>query len=127
MYGKDMPITFTKSKTSMKIKENFLQDIMEQLIAVQLSDGTEIYAEVRQLGESKVSDRNFQFDQALAVVQSITKDVAGAIKSAQQQAQPDKISVKLGLEIAVESGQLTALFVKGAGKANLEITMEWGK
>jgi hypothetical protein len=101
--------------------------VVEELIAVQLSDGTEIYAEVRQFGESKVSGKNFQFDQALVVVQSITKDVAGAIKNAQQQAQPDKISVKLGLEIAVEAGQLTALFVKGAGKANLEITMEWVK
>jgi len=50
-----------------------------------------------------------------------------AIKEAQRESQPDKISVKLGLEISVESGQLTALFVKGAGKANLEITMEWSK
>ena len=33
----------------------------------------------------------------------------------------------LGIEVAVESGQLTALIVKGSGKANLEITMEWGK
>jgi Trypsin-co-occurring domain 1 len=41
--------------------------------------------------------------------------------------QPDKISVKVGIEVAVESGQLTALIVKGSGKANLEITMEWGK
>jgi Trypsin-co-occurring domain 1 len=35
--------------------------------------------------------------------------------------------VKIGFEVAVESGQLTALIVKGSGKANLEISMEWSK
>jgi hypothetical protein len=29
------------------------------------------------------------------------------------------------MELAVESGQLTAVIVKGSGKGNLEITLEW--
>jgi hypothetical protein len=29
------------------------------------------------------------------------------------------------MELAIESGQLTAIIVKGSGKANLEITLEW--
>jgi len=100
---------------------------MEELIAVELSDQTIIYVEARQIGETEVSGETFPFSQASAVIKSITRDVAEAIKEAQRESQPDKISVKLGLEISVESGQLTALFVKGAGKANLEITMEWSK
>lgn len=42
-----------------------------------------------------------------------------------QKVKPKKASVKFGMEMALESGQLTALVVKGSGKANLEITLEW--
>jgi len=33
--------------------------------------------------------------------------------------------VEFGLEVALESGQLTAVLVKGSAKANLKITLEW--
>ncbi len=39
---------------------------------------------------------------------------------------PKSASIKFGVELGYESGQLTALIVKGKGKANLEITLEWG-
>ena len=50
-----------------------------------------------------------------------------------QKARPQKATVKFGMELAIvprtgyanESGQLTAVIVKGPGKANLEITLEW--
>ncbi len=42
-----------------------------------------------------------------------------------QNARPKKATVKFGMELAIESGQLTAVIVKGSGKANLEITLEW--
>lgn len=44
-----------------------------------------------------------------------------------QKARPKKVTVtvKFGMELAIESGQLTAVIVKGSGKANLEITLEW--
>ena len=29
------------------------------------------------------------------------------------------------MELALESGQLTALIAKGSSKANMEITLEW--
>lgn len=41
---------------------------------------------------------------------------------------PDGIQLPetdLRTELAIESGQLTAVIVKGSGKANLEITLEW--
>jgi hypothetical protein len=37
-----------------------------------------------------------------------------------------KLALNFGLEIAIESGKLTTLIVKGSSKANLEITLEWG-
>jgi hypothetical protein len=36
-------------------------------------------------------------------------------------------TTEFGVEFGYESGQLTALIVKGTGKANLKITMEWTK
>ncbi len=45
--------------------------------------------------------------------------------SALARVKPTKASVELGLEIGVEAGQLTALLVKGTGKANLKITLQW--
>jgi hypothetical protein len=42
-----------------------------------------------------------------------------------KKARPKKATVKFGMEMAIEAGQLTAVIVKGSGKANLEITLEW--
>jgi hypothetical protein len=40
---------------------------------------------------------------------------------------PTKPSVEFAIEVGLESGKLTALWVKGTGTANLKIAMEWSK
>lgn len=52
--------------------------------------------------------------------------MAGAIWTVLQKVGPQKASVEFGVEVGLESGQVTGLFVKGTGKANLKITLEWG-
>jgi hypothetical protein len=42
-----------------------------------------------------------------------------------EQVKPTKASVKYGLEIGIEQGSLVAAIVRGTGKANLEISLEW--
>ena len=98
-----------------------------KIISFQLSDGKIIKVEVTPIGEQPVSDETRVFKQATEIIKSIAEDVAGSLKDISQTVKPDKFSVKLGLQIGVESGQLTALIVKGTGTANLEITMEWSK
>lgn len=98
-----------------------------KIISFQLSDGRIIKVEVTPIGEQPVSDETRVFKQATEIIKSIAQDVAGTLKDISETVKPDKFSVKLGLQIGVESGQLTALIVKGTGTANLEITMEWGK
>jgi hypothetical protein len=44
-----------------------------------------------------------------------------------EKVKPKKASVEFGLEVAVESGKLTTLLVKGASTANLKITLERGE
>jgi Trypsin-co-occurring domain 1 len=102
-------------------------DLPTKIIPVELSDGTIIKVEATQIGEQRVAFQTRPFHEIAANVKSITGEIAETLKEIHQTVKPDKISVKLGLEVAVESGQLTALIVKGAGKANLEITMEWSK
>jgi hypothetical protein len=51
--------------------------------------------------------------------------IADTIKASLDKAKPSKASVEFGLEFGYESGQLTAMIVKGASKANLKIILEW--
>lgn len=97
-----------------------------KIIPLQLSDGTVIKVEITPIGEQQVSSKTRIFKDATKVIKAIANDISETLSEVKQEVKPDKFSVKLGLEIAVESGELTALIVKGAGKANLEITMEWG-
>lgn len=60
-------------------------------------------------------------------------DVAGtleglsdAIRSSLAKAAPDKVTVVLGLELAVKAGRLTGLLVEGEGRGSLTVTLEWG-
>ena len=98
-----------------------------KILPFQLSDGTIVNVEVTPIGEQPVSAETKIFQKATGIIKSIAEDVTGTLKDISETVKPDKFSVKLGLQIGVEAGELTALIVKGTGTANLEITMEWGK
>lgn len=98
-----------------------------KIIPFKLSDGETIKVEVTPLGEQPVSSETRIFKNATKIIKSIANDVSETLKEVNETVKPDKFSVTFGLEIAVESGELTALIVKGSSKANLEITMEWGE
>ena len=61
------------------------------------------------------------FDGVIGAIEGI----AMAVQSALTKVKPTKATVEVGLEVGVEAGQLTALLVKGSGKANLKITLTW--
>lgn len=96
-----------------------------EIILVELSDGTTIKVEATPIGEQRVGYHSRPFREATVAIKSITYELAETLRSVKEDIKPDKVTVKLGLEIAIESGQLTALIVKGASKANFEITLEW--
>jgi len=75
-------------------------------------------------GDQRVAiPSQFSFDAIGETLESLAKELGHTIESVK----PSKAAIKFGLEVAVESGKLTALLVKGSGKANLEITLEWSK
>jgi hypothetical protein len=53
--------------------------------------------------------------------------IAAVIDSAWEAVKPSKAVVEFGIEIGVETGGLTALLVKGTGKSNLKVVLEWAE
>lgn len=102
----------------MSFAENKLESI-----PVELPNGTIISIEVSRTGREDVSFTALPFQQISNVLEGIVEAIAESL----QKLEPDKASVKFGLEVVIESGGLSAMIVKGSGKGNLEITLEWNK
>jgi hypothetical protein len=95
------------------------------VLPVRLENGSTIHVEVRDVGgRQKVNDLR---DLSLKTVAAAIEGICGEIGNVLHRLEPQKSIVELGFEIGVESGQLTALLVKGSGKANFKITLEWTK
>src|SRR5689334_2920788 len=78
-------------------------------------------ADSRSIGEAEVA--------FLPEFQSVTDAIEGiatAIRNSLEKAKPEKATIEFGVEFGIESGKLTALIVKGSGKANLKISLQWG-
>jgi hypothetical protein len=92
-------------------------------IAVKLPDEQIIHLEAEILGgREDVAFGMPDFAEVTNAVEGIARAIGGVL----ERVKPQKAAVEFGVEIALESGQLTAILVKGAGKANLKITLEWG-
>lgn len=96
-------------------------EMTTEKVPVELPNGAVINIEVSESGREDVAFGTFPFDDIATALEGITT----ALKDTLEKAKPQKASVKFGLEMSIESGKLTAAIVKGSGKANLEITLEW--
>jgi hypothetical protein len=99
-------------------------DPNSRVVSVRLPDSKAIIkVEANMIGEQKVGllPKEFSFGDVSGTIESLARELQQTI----ERVKPKKAAVKFGLELGVESGQLTALLVKGSGKANLEISLEW--
>ena len=96
-------------------------DSRSDTVPVQLPNGAIVKVEVTKTGREDVGFDVKQFEPVAEAIEGVVQMIATPI----QKVRPKKASVKFGIELAIESGQLTAVIVKGSGKANLEITLEW--
>ena len=92
-----------------------------ETVPVQLPNGSIVKIEVAVTGRNDVSFSAKEFKPIADMIEGVVQMIAVPI----QNAKPKKATVKFGMEIQLESGALTAVIVKGSGKANLEITLEW--
>ncbi|MDJ0747246.1 MAG: CU044_2847 family protein [Xenococcaceae cyanobacterium MO_167.B27] len=93
-----------------------------RIIPVKVSDDITVMVEAKDLGgEQDVSTLSFQ--QVTDTIEAVTVAIATSINKVK----PDKATVEIGFDITVKSGKLTTLIVEGSGKANLKLTLQWGK
>lgn len=90
-------------------------------VPVQLPNGAIVKVEVTSTGREDVGFDVKQFQPIADAIEGVVQMIAAPI----QKVNPKKAAVKFGMELAIESGQLTAVIVKGSGKGNLEIMLEW--
>ena len=95
-----------------------------QPMSVDLENGRSIQIEVTpSSGRSDAALDKKEFADVTESLEGIIDAISGTI----HKTLPTKATVKFGVSVGVESGKLTAMIVKGSGKANLEITMEWDR
>jgi len=94
-----------------------------EIVKAALDNGATIRIEATSLGgEERIGCGIASFKEVTDAVEGIAHAVVTTLKKVK----PQQASVEFGVEIGVESGQLTALLVKGTSTANLKITMQWG-
>lgn len=96
-------------------------DLVTERITVDLGDGVIAQVEVVGTGREKVKAGALPFESVSRAIAKMAQIVAAPI----QAVKPTKATVKYGVEVGIEQGSLVAAFVRGTGKANLEITLEW--
>jgi hypothetical protein len=95
--------------------------IVTNATRVSLGNGTSVLIETEAREEEGVANVLPSFSDLVPTIVA----VASQLRAALENAAPTKASVEFGLELAVDSGKLTALIVKGTAKANLKITLSW--
>jgi hypothetical protein len=93
------------------------------LIPLELDNGVTVYVEAK----PTTKDEDVSFDVSkFSEFASALAGVASGIAASFERVKPDKLAVEFGCEVGYESGKLTAILVKGAGKANFKVSLEWG-
>jgi hypothetical protein len=78
--------------------------------------------DVEGIGATKTGFKDkFDFDNVAATLEGLSD----SLKSSLAKAAPDKVTVELGIELALKSGMLTALIVDGEANGALTVTLEW--
>jgi len=97
-------------------------DFRTEVVSAKLDENTDINIEALSLGgEEDVSFSDYDFSQVTQTIENVANAVLAPIKKLK----PQKAQVEFGLAIGVESGKLTALWVKGQGTAHIKVTLEW--
>jgi Trypsin-co-occurring domain 1 len=85
-------------------------------------EGRTILMEATDLGgEEEVAGGLMSFEGVSQAIEVLSTKLGEAASKAR----PDRVTLEFGCEVATESGVLTAVFVKGAGKANVRVVLEW--
>jgi hypothetical protein len=98
---------------------------VERLVVVKLDDGGTMVIAAEQVGSALVADTGIvaKLSTITSSIEHVSRDVLDAIR----RAGPSKATVELGFGLAVEAGQIVALFGKGRGEASIKVILEWAR
>ncbi|MDH3525345.1 MAG: hypothetical protein OES32_17360 [Acidobacteriota bacterium] len=92
------------------------------VIETRLPSGASLQVQSRQLGGvEKIFGKTPEFQALVPRIEGI----ASVLADVWNKVKPRKATVEFSLQIALESGELTALLVKGSSESNLKICLEW--
>lgn len=93
-----------------------------RIIPIKVNNDITVMVEAKDLGgEQDVSTLSFQG--VTDTIEAVTQAIATSI----DKVKPDIATVEIGFDITVKSGKLTTLIVENSAKANLKLTLQWGK
>jgi Trypsin-co-occurring domain 1 len=97
----------------------------ERAITVKLDDGGTMVVVAEPVGEELVSVAGVvaRLGTITATIERVSREVLDAVR----RAGPSKATVELGFGLAVEAGQVVALFGKGRGEASIRVILEWSR
>jgi Trypsin-co-occurring domain 1 len=97
----------------------------ERAITVNLDADTTMVVVAEQVGPALVADENVvaRLGKVTDSIERVSREVLDALK----RAAPTTATVELGFSLAIEAGQLVALFGKGKGEASITVTLQWSK
>lgn len=97
----------------------------ERAITVDLGDDDRLVIIAEQIGPALVADE--QIVAKLGNVTGSIEKVSRGVLEALRRVGPTKATVELAFSLAIEEGQLVALFGRAKGEASLTATLEWSK
>jgi hypothetical protein len=94
-------------------------------LKVKFDDGGTMFVVAQPVGETLVGDAGIVAK--LSTITSSIERVSHDMLDAVRRAGPNRATVELGFGLAVEAGQIVALFGKGRGEASIKVTLEWSR
>jgi len=96
--------------------------VRRSLIRVRLPDGGTVHMQAVGLGgKENITSEVPEISDLWPTIEGI----AQALSVVWKKVKPGKATVEFGIQVAVESGRLTALVIQGTAEANLKICLEW--
>jgi hypothetical protein len=97
----------------------------ERTLTAELEGGGTLVIVAEQVGQTLVADAGViaKLSTITSAIERVCHDTLDAVR----RAGPSKATVELGFGLAVEAGQVVALFGRGKGEATIKVTLEWSR
>lgn len=103
---------------------NFEDDSLTGYVPINVGN-RRMYVETMALGDEEIAGRAVDVAELTNSLQLVAETITNSLSAGLREVKPGKVTVEFGCEVAMETGTLVAVLVKGTAKANLKVTMEW--